>query len=151
MTHLSRSILNIWLCLSVALAAPTQGVVLCFGEDGHVAMEKAHANRPCGGCADAHGIAPAESEAPVSPSNWTTPNLGGCACLDFSVSGSQLNSVRSVKTFDHAPPPADPFFVADEMASREFELARRGQSLIAARGVALPSPLSHLRSVILTI
>jgi hypothetical protein len=84
--------LHVWLLAAlhwIAAVAPAQGLVLCTGPDGHVALEAPSVEGDCSGCVDEPGrpeSAPAAS-TPVPPI--------GCPCIDVPLlSGMEREEAR---------------------------------------------------------
>ncbi len=118
-----------WVCLVATLlmgAAPSRGLVLCVGENGHVALEASSTDASCFDC-------PGESE--VDNGCCSDPRMGdaGCTCTDLLLLASEKQPVRSLVSdrVDRIPPAclvAQPETDVTAPLARGFELRARTQS-----------------------
>ena len=74
-----------WITLAVT-ASGVSGMVLCFGADGHFALEMAHEGR-CQGAADTHG-----HDRPAAMQLVASANGDCCgSCVDVSLSSGEMS------------------------------------------------------------
>ncbi len=128
MTSSSADRFATWLCLLATLllgAAPSRGLVLCVGADGHIALEASSADASCFDCPDAGA---------VDASCCAAPSVGdeGCNCVDTLLLASEKQPLRSIAQERIDRIPAACLVVNPEMDvaatfSRSFELRARTQ------------------------
>jgi hypothetical protein len=105
---------------------PARGLVLCIGEDGHVALEAATALASCFDC-------PAESQPVESCCSDAEEQGSSCSCTDFLLQADNSIRVRTVAVdLVDLPPPSglwvDPTLEAIASLTREYDFHVRWTS-----------------------
>lgn len=130
----------------MAFVTPTQGFVLCVGENGHVAMERTHDPRPCGGCLGD------ERHPEREGASWGSTDSDGCPCVDLPVLGGDFARGRHHATSTGLAADLVPALDYGLDLASPFSVPPSFRCLLAIRDVHLPpASLVQIRCTVLLI